>query len=105
MAGTGPNPIPAEAARKALNPDQERTAHAREAGVEQAQLDKMNFGSWSDPSCTARHLKSVSRHDSGTSSIGSFAAERGPGSLLRSYPGPTVASAVAGQFHDPQRAV
>ena len=43
MAGTGPNPIPAEAARKALNPDQERTAHARDAGVEQAQLDKMEL--------------------------------------------------------------
>jgi hypothetical protein len=40
LAGTGPNPIPAEAARKALNPDQERTAHAHDAGVEQAQLDK-----------------------------------------------------------------
>ena len=36
----GPNPIAAEAARKALNPDQERAAHAHDAGVEQAQLDK-----------------------------------------------------------------
>ena len=40
MTATGPSPISAEAARKALNPDQERTAHARDAGVEQAQLDK-----------------------------------------------------------------
>jgi len=39
MTGTGPNPISAEAARKALNPDQERAAHAHDAGVEQAQLD------------------------------------------------------------------
>ena len=39
MTGTGPNPISAEAARKALNPDQERAARAHDAGVEQAQLD------------------------------------------------------------------
>jgi hypothetical protein len=40
MTATGPNPISAEAARKALNPDQERTAHARDADIEQAQLDR-----------------------------------------------------------------
>jgi hypothetical protein len=40
MAGSGPNPISAEAARKALNPDQERAAHAHDVAGEQAQLDK-----------------------------------------------------------------
>jgi hypothetical protein len=36
----GPNPISAEAARKALSPDPEGAAHADDSGVEQAQLDK-----------------------------------------------------------------
>src|SRR5678815_4216592 len=40
MASSGPNPISAEAARKALNPDQERAAHAHDVAGEQAQLDE-----------------------------------------------------------------
>jgi hypothetical protein len=40
MGISGPGPIGAESARKALNPDQERAVHEREASVERAQLDK-----------------------------------------------------------------
>jgi hypothetical protein len=39
MAGPGPNPIAAEAARKALTPDQ-RAADAHDASVERARLDQ-----------------------------------------------------------------
>jgi hypothetical protein len=38
--GGGPNPISAEATRKALNPDQERAAQAHNTSIEQAELDK-----------------------------------------------------------------
>ena len=37
---SGPNPISAEAARKALNPDQEGAANEHEADADQALLDK-----------------------------------------------------------------
>jgi hypothetical protein len=40
---SGPNPISAEAARKALNPDQERVAHAHDVAGEQAKLDEADL--------------------------------------------------------------
>ena len=40
MTSGGPDLIAAEAARKALSAGQEQAAHAREAGIERAQLDR-----------------------------------------------------------------